>query len=390
MLRKLISAIILGLSPGVAFAQDNGLALTDIDWSAVSAGAPVPDPRLDAVNETRLPVLLPPRLLNFRSFTFVGGQLNYTASVRAAGATISVTGTRIASGSEGASPDPQAIAGSGGDQAVISDDLRGVDVGMVRHGAAYLISVECERRNDTRCADERYARGLLDSMEFFGGSRRPPTESPRWPEPPNRASAPLPDFEWRPAGELLAGSGQGVRTTAVHAPNIRFPVERPPAYLNSQVWNVGGSHGPAGGWSDPRNYRYPWRDNFCEARSRATPACPGGRGHQGVDIRPANARNLVHWAVAVEAGRITNIGSYSVTLTGNSGTQYKYLHMRNVRVAVGARVTQGQQLGLVSNNFGGTATTVHLHFEMLQNVGGRGFRHVPPYMSLVRAYERLE
>ena len=62
--------------------------------------------------------------------------------------------------------------------------------------------------------------------------------------------------------------------------------------------------------------------------------------------------------------------------------------MSNVTVKVGDSVTKGAHIGKVSNVF--TApTTIHLHFEIFSNVGGLGFVHVPPYMSLVTAYEKL-
>src|SRR5690606_33435523 len=51
--------------------------------------------------------------------------------------------------------------------------------------------------------------------------------------------------------------------------------------------------------------------------------------------------------------------------------------------------TRGQRLGTVSNEFGGTPTTIHLHFNIRQNVAGVGNVYVPPYMSLVESYYEL-
>ena len=78
-------------------------------------------------------------------------------------------------------------------------------------------------------------------------------------------------------------------------------------------------------------------------------------------------------------------------LVGASGTRYNYLHMERSRLAVkvGQRVSAGQRMGLVSDDFAGTATPVHLHFEIMQNINGKGMRHVPPYASLVKAYQEL-
>lgn len=200
-------------------------------------------------------------------------------------------------------------------------------------------------------------------------------------------------LEYEPAGRLVSGSGTGRADTTVYAPAMRFPFEEIPVYANSQVYGRGGYLGPGGGQCDAANYAFPWRDNFCESRSWETPMCPTGNGHQGQDIRPRTCADDTWWAVAAEDGQITGVGSYSVTLTADSGTQYRYLHLSMDRLAVsrGERVRQGQRVGLVSNDFGGEATTIHLHFEILQNVAGMGgIVHVPPYASLVASYERLE
>jgi len=197
------------------------------------------------------------------------------------------------------------------------------------------------------------------------------------------------DFSYNPPGKLVAGSGTGRVDTKVYAPGMRFPIEKAPAYANSQVWGVGGSAGPAGSQCDLKNFSYPWSDNYCETRSWTMPLCPSGTGHQGQDIRAASCEKNVHSCVATVDGKITSIGTYSVYLTGNDGTVYRYLHMGNVAVSTGMAVTKGQLMGKVSNEFGGTPTSVHLHFDLKQNVAGLGSVFVPPYMSLVKAYEAL-
>lgn len=204
------------------------------------------------------------------------------------------------------------------------------------------------------------------------------------------APAAAQDFRFEPVGALLPGSGRGAPDPTVFAPAIRFPIDHTPSYANSQVWMTGGSSGPPGSWKNPVNFRYPWRDNFCEARARRTSSCPSGRGHQGQDIRVGAGENDRFWAVAAEDGRISTVGIYLVELTGVSGTRYRYLHlsMDKLKVRQGQAVKAGDRLGMVSNDFGGNITTVHLHFELLQNVNGSGLRHVSPYMSLVRAYQR--
>lgn len=196
-------------------------------------------------------------------------------------------------------------------------------------------------------------------------------------------------FKADPPGVLVAGSGSGRKDTKNYAPGIRFPIEAAPAYANSQVWGVGGNSGPAGSQSDKRNFSYPWHDNFCESRSYDMPLCPAGVGHQGQDIRAASAEKLKYWCVAAADGTVTSIGSYSVYITTANGTRFDYLHMGNLQVKVGQKVTRGQRIGMVSNEFGGTATTIHMHFNIRQNVAGTGVVYVPPYNALVDSYKVL-
>lgn len=219
-------------------------------------------------------------------------------------------------------------------------------------------------------------------------------ESEAEPEP----SVPIDDageeFAYMPAGELTSGSGTGQSTQINYAPAMRFPMEAAQAYANSQVYGYGGYLGPAGGQCEADNYAYAWRDNFCETRGYSTPMCPSGTGHQGQDIRPATCQDAVHWAVAADDGTITSIGSYSVRMTTDDGVRYTYLHLEasSLQVSPGDRVARGERLGFVSNEFNGTPTTIHLHFEIKMAVDtGSGIHNtnVPPYLALVESYERL-
>ncbi len=197
-----------------------------------------------------------------------------------------------------------------------------------------------------------------------------------------------------------AKSGYGQKSRRIFAPGMRFPIQLSQgedAYINSQVWGVGGMDGPRGLEYSRRNYRMPWSDNYCEKRSRNMPLCPSGRGHQGVDIRgPRFAKN--RWRiVAVESGRIEHISAFSVLiLRGRSGTRYRYMHFnpRTVRVRRGQWVRQGQVLALMSNILEYRPnTTVHLHFDVEQTLRFKnGVRrvYVPPYTSLVAAYRKLK
>jgi murein DD-endopeptidase MepM/ murein hydrolase activator NlpD len=195
-------------------------------------------------------------------------------------------------------------------------------------------------------------------------------------------------------GNLESGSGSGRGDSRIYYPNFRFPLERGPAYLNSQVYRPGGSSGGSGGQCASENYSYPWRDNYCETRSWDMKMCPAGKGHQGQDIRPADCTADVHWAVSVADGVIVAVAKYSVTLQTNEGALVRYLHlqMNDLAVTKGQRVKSGERIGKVSNWFGGTPTTIHLHFDIKDTVaiGGKPTKvYMPPYATLVAAYKKL-
>ena len=227
-----------------------------------------------------------------------------------------------------------------------------------------------------------------------------PGEPAPVPEPEAPPTPPVPEpVTWphEPGGALYPGSGSGATDPTVWAPGMRFPMEAAPAFANSQVYGYGGYQAPGpGGQCDSRNYDYPWRDNFCETRSWTNGMCPSGKGHQGQDIRPATCVKKTHWVVAAESGTVTSIGSYTVFIQGASGRIYRYLHMDmpGVRALIheGQAVTRGQHIGKVSADFGGNATTIHLHFEIKAPVtsgGSTAVIFVPVYSSLVDSYGRL-
>ncbi|MEL6859652.1 MAG: M23 family metallopeptidase [Pseudomonadota bacterium] len=233
-----------------------------------------------------------------------------------------------------------------------------------------------------------------------------PVDDPVIVSPPPPPPPPPPvKFEYFAPGDLIGGTGIGRVDDTVYAPNIVFPIKTAPTFPQSMVYRLGGAVG--GDQCDPANYDIPWRDNFCETRSstRNTPMCPTNKVHQGQDIRVGSAADCnalrrqakvdrgIHEVVAVEDGIIQHIGTYSVQLKGTeTGNIYSYLHlnMRRLRVSALDTVSEGDTLGFVSNDFGSTPTTFHLHFEIKAPIEGEGIVHVPPYMSLVAAYERRE
>ena len=246
------------------------------------------------------------------------------------------------------------------------------------------------------------------------------------PEPePSLPGAPSfdPAAMHEPPGDLFPGSAHdrtsvGVPTNVAVDGDMRFPIERGPAFLNSQILHPGGGGYPSprpapptyywepipGQENDPRNFSYPWRDNFCETRARGNGECNDGKGHQGQDIRPATCANGAHMAVAPRAGVITYVGTHMVKVYDpETHYTYKMLHIDRPLAphpTLGRplqrydEVERGQLIGPVSDVIAGTrSTTVHLHFELrtgtTNGVTVEGTKLVSPYTSLLNAYLRL-
>jgi murein DD-endopeptidase MepM/ murein hydrolase activator NlpD len=228
-------------------------------------------------------------------------------------------------------------------------------------------------------------------------------------EPPPPDNSPLLDesgrtFSYLPAGDLIAGSAppEILVDETVYDDKIAFPAEHA-AFLNSQVYMNGGSqaalNGKTSNQCDAENYNYPWRDDFCEKRSKNQYFCAQG-GHTGVDIRPASCVKETWWATAPESGQIYDIGSYGVRLMADDGTWYQFLHLQMDALAVvaGQEVVKGQRIGKFSDVFFDSAgnpvpTTIHMHLDMKESYaptnGDPAFiDRVNPYMTLVAAYER--
>jgi murein DD-endopeptidase MepM/ murein hydrolase activator NlpD len=347
-----------------------------------------------------VPVLLLRNPNDFADAQFDVTEMYYSAFFNDQAHSISIQGSRLRNSHRLRSPSGRVLNRIRATRGFITQSQGIWTASWKEFGAAYLVTIECTHRQDTRCKSADYITRLANSLVYVGGGdlsaelllqANEAFRSQRLlsglaetiPEP-------IHDFPHKPAGQLLPRSGRGRRDTTVYAPDIRFPLENKPDFANSQVWNPGGSNGPAHGAQCARsNYSFPWRDNFCESRARGTPMCPSGKGHQGQDIRPSTCEKNKYFVVSATSGRVTHIGSYSVFITASDGTQFRYLHMGNVSVKVHDAVTKGQRIGQVSNVFNETPTTIHLHFEIVQNVAQLGFVQVPPYTSLVLAYKRL-
>ncbi|MEW8147385.1 MAG: M23 family metallopeptidase [Candidatus Thiodiazotropha endolucinida] len=202
------------------------------------------------------------------------------------------------------------------------------------------------------------------------------------------------DDRFNSPGLLEQSSVAGHTDSTIYYPKMRFPMEKGPAYANSQVYRPGGLYGGSGSQCDSNNYAYPWSDNFCESRRYNMPLCPSGKGHQGQDIRPAKCRSDFYWTVAVSDGVIAQVGRYSVTLLSPEGTLYRYLHLNMDDLAVQEleQVNKGERIGKVSNWFGQSKTTIHLHFDIKDTLRIKNkskIVYIPPYTSLVNSYKKL-
>jgi hypothetical protein len=308
-----------------------------------------------------------------------------------------------------------------------------------RYGVTYVAAIFCRdvrpRRKVLSCNQAaRIADRFLDALRLAGGSpQAAPLAAPAVPARPDKLDA---AFTYYPPGSLIPRTGLkpdigGDADTTVYA-RLRFPMKDAPAFANSQSFNNWGDCDFTG--RSPRrvrakgapyeckvngrplvfdegaggNYRYPWRDNFCEHRHFPVGQCPGGEGHQGQDIRPSFCRKFNDGADRCEAYQQDVVTAHdgmilrarkqeAVFLFINSPTAHvrvRYMHMNPRQLDAdamlsGRRLKEGETIGKVGNyNDYEHGTTYHLHFDM-QVPTDLGYVFVNPYMSLVSAYERL-
>jgi hypothetical protein len=303
-----------------------------------------------------------------------------------------------------------------------------------RFGVPYVLSIQCyDMRPSSKhlsCKEaDPLALRFLNLLHTAGGT---PAKIPQPKFDLSRPDAKS-DFTYYGPGDLIENSGwkkmPGRADYHVYS-RMRFPIAQAPGYVKSQSFMPWGDcyhTGTAGrlGRKDTpyhcklndkplvfdesaaENFTYPWRDNFCELRDFLVGQCPGGYGHQGEDIRPANCvlnnaeadRCLPyqHSVAAVHDGVIRrmpeNIGAYIVVNTENERVRFRYLHM-NPRIMDaegflnGRQVSEGEIIGKVAT-WGDTenGTSYHIHFN-IQVFSKIGWVWVNPYMTLVAAYER--
>ena len=277
---------------------------------------------------------------------------------------------------------------------------------FTRFGVPYVVSIQCldsaPRARRLACR-EAYpvAERFLKALRIAGGR----VARPRFDIPAMVADRPVErsaDFTYRPPGDIISGTGyhrQAGRADFNAYSQIRFPLKAP-AFIHSQKRRSGDNR------SDGPNSGYPWRDNFCEARSFSVGQCVNGYGHQGEDVRPGACRARIEGGCdprqqpvfAVRDGIvIRSPKQQAATLQINTRTEhirFRYMHMNPSAldadgVLNGRRVTEGEKIGVVSNYLDHpNGTTRHLHFDV-QVFTRDGWIWVNPYVTLMSAYERL-
>ncbi|MEH2608940.1 M23 family peptidase [Bradyrhizobium sp. AZCC 1693] len=278
---------------------------------------------------------------------------------------------------------------------------------FTRFGVPYVVSIQCldsaPRPRRLACR-EAYpiAERFLKALRIAGGQPARPRHDIS-PEIVERPTAVSPDFSYYPGGDIVARSSvrrRGGRPDFAAYSQIRFPLEKAPTAIRSQSLGSKKSEGGRG--------IYPWRDNFCEARSFQVGQCATGFGHQGQDIRPApcppnsNSESSCHprkqAVVAVRDGiLIRSLKQQAATLqinTRNEHIRFRYMHMNPSAMDAdgilnGRRVAEGEKIGVVSNYLDfPNGTSYHLHFDV-QVFTRDGWIWVNPYTTLIASYERL-
>nr|WP_249136694.1 M23 family metallopeptidase [Bradyrhizobium tropiciagri] len=276
---------------------------------------------------------------------------------------------------------------------------------FTRFGIPYVVSIQCldsaPRAKRLACREATpVAERFLKALHIVGGQPSQPRRDIA-SEVAERPIAQSADFTYRPSGDIIAGSGgrrQGGHPDVTVYSQIRFPLEKAPAFAHSQSF----ARRRAGATVD----EYPWQDNFCEARSFEVGQCDSGYGHQGQDIRPgacpADSKDgcdpRQQAVVAVRDSIVfRSAQQQAATLQVNTRTEhvrFRYMHMNPSAMDAdgllnGRRVSEGEKIGVVSNYLDHpNGTSRHLHFDV-QVFTRDGWLWVNPYSTLVSAYERL-
>ena len=124
------------------------------------------------------------------------------------------------------------------------------------------------------------------------------------------------------------------------------------------------------------------------ARARRHPVLGITRRHQGTDYAasPGTPVMAAGDGVVLRAGRAGGYGNL-IELRHRNGITTRYAHLSRILTKVGARVTQGQQIGKVGAT--GLASGPHLHYEFRVNGVAKDSRKVELGNPISQVYDTL-
>lgn len=170
--------------------------------------------------------------------------------------------------------------------------------------------------------------------------------------------------------QAVVSGGRDIAATSRSLPRRAPETEPPPAPASTPESSGGG-----GGTACPQDHPRSFTDTWGAPRS-------GGRSHQGTDVFGARGGNVF----AITAGTIewTRSGSSAglwLSLRGDNGDRYWYMHLQGFVASAGQRVAAGQHIAYNGDTGNARGTSPHIHFELHPGGG----RPVNPYPLLRRA-----
>ncbi len=171
--------------------------------------------------------------------------------------------------------------------------------------------------------------------------------SPAAAGPNDPAAAPAPPPSDQPAGEAQALTGQGGQYEITHAAYLKTVTLAEYVLSDIPLMPV------AGALTSPFGYR--------------THPITGNRDfHTGVDLAaPQGTPAAAAWAGVVAETGYNDISGNYVKVIHSGQICTCYLHLSQITVTVGQRISRGEAVGLVGST--GVSTGPHLHFELLIN-----------------------
>ena len=296
--------------------------------------------------------------------------------------------------------------------AIYPDLRRFIREGYVRYaftrfGVAYVVSIQCldsVAKPRRLACKEAYpvAERFLKALRVAGGQRmRPLTDVAS--DIIDRPAARSADFSYRPSGDIIPNTGyrnKAGHPDAMAYAQIRFPLEKAPAFVHSQSYAKRDKDDRPDRLSLARQFlRVPQLRGLAMRRR----LWPPGRGHPRRRLPTARRRPRTLRSQAARRRRRARRHrdprpkDQAATLEVNSRTEhirFRYMHMNPQAlnadgVLNGRIVTEGEKIGVISNYLDHPAgTSMHLHFDV-QVFTRDGWIWVSPYVTLVSAYERL-